>query len=132
MNSDEKAMVTVLMQYGDAANRADATAVQALYAPDGVLMAESSDSVVGADTVGEAYKGMFGVIRLDIAFKVAEARQLSPEWGFIRSHSTGTIRIAATGASIPEANQELFLFQKVGQDWKIARYSFSTTLPAQA
>ena len=86
MNDDEKAMVAVLMQYGDAANRADATAVQALYTPDGVLMAENSDTVVGADAVGKAYKGMFGVIRLDIVFKVAEARQLSPEWGFIRSH----------------------------------------------
>ncbi len=29
----------------------------------------------------------------------------------------------------PEANQELFIFRKVGDDWKIARYSFSTTNP---
>jgi hypothetical protein len=36
------------------------------------------------------------------------------------------------GIGIPEANQELFLFQKVDGTWKIARYSFSTVLPAQA
>jgi uncharacterized protein (TIGR02246 family) len=132
MNSGEEAMVAVLTKYQDAANRSDADSVEALFAPDGVLMAQNSDSVVGADAVGKAYSAMFGAIKLDIAFKIAEVRQLSPDWGFLRSHSTGTIRIAANGVSIPEANQELFLFQKVGGDWKIARYSFSTILPAQA
>jgi len=34
--------------------------------------------------------------------------------------------------SSPEANQELFVFQKVDSDWKIARYCFSTTNPPRA
>ena len=34
-----------------------------------------------------------------------------------------------TGAEGAEANQELFLFQKIGGAWKIARYCFCTTNP---
>jgi uncharacterized protein (TIGR02246 family) len=131
MNDDEKAMVAVLAKYQDAANKSDAEAVEALFAPDGVLMAENSDSAVGAEAVGQAYSGMASAIKLDIAFKVEEVRQLSPDWGFARTHSTGTIRLLATGAVIPESNQELFLFQKIDGDWRIARYSFSTILPPQ-
>ncbi len=29
----------------------------------------------------------------------------------------------------PETNQELFILQKLGGDWKIARYCFCTTKP---
>ena len=54
MNSGEEAMVAVLTKYQDAANRSDADSVEALFAPDGVLMAQNSDSVVGADAVGKA------------------------------------------------------------------------------
>jgi uncharacterized protein (TIGR02246 family) len=131
MNGDEKAMIATLAKYQDAANKSDAEAVEALFAPDGVLMAENSDSAVGAEAVGQAYSGMASAIKLDIAFKVEEVRQLSPDWGFARTHSTGTIRLLATGAVIPESNQELFLFQKIDGDWRIARYSFSTILPPQ-
>jgi hypothetical protein len=37
--------------------------------------------------------------------------------------------VKATGKSSPEANQELFLFHRIDDTWKIARYCFSTTNP---
>jgi hypothetical protein len=40
--------------------------------------------------------------------------------------------VKATGARVREANQELFIFQKIDGTWKVARYCFSTTLPARA
>ena len=132
MNADEQAIADVLQQYGDAANRSDAAAVAALYTEDGVLMAQNSPPQIGRAAVHAAYAGMAGTIKLDIAFAIAEIRLLTPEWAFLRSTSTGTIRMLAPGIDIPEANQELFVFQKDGADWRIARYSFSTTLPAQA
>lgn len=132
MNADEQMMAAVLASYQDAVNRSDSDAVVPLYAPDGVLMAQNSKPSVGADAVRAAYGAMFGAIKLDIAFEIDEVRQLAPDWGFARTHSNGTIGIVANGQAVPEANQELFLFQKVGGAWKIARYSFSTVLPAQA
>ena len=75
---------------------------------------------------------MAGVIALDIRFSMAEIRALAADWAFARTTSSGTIEFKATEARAPEANQELFIFQKVDGAWKIARYFFSTTLPASA
>jgi uncharacterized protein (TIGR02246 family) len=132
MTSDEQAIAAVLTSYQDALSRSDGDAVTRLFTSDGVLMAQETPSAVGADAVRQAYAAMFGVIALDIRFEVAEVRPLAPEWAFARTTSSGTIEIKATGAPVPEANQELFIFQKVDGTWKIARYCFSTTLPARA
>jgi hypothetical protein len=51
---------------------------------------------------------------------------------FARTNSVGTVKVHATGSAGPEANQELFLFQRIDGAWKIARYCFSTTNPARA
>lgn len=37
--------------------------------------------------------------------------------------------VLATGDRGPEANQELFVMQRVDGAWRIARYAFSTTNP---
>jgi uncharacterized protein (TIGR02246 family) len=132
MTSDKHAIAAVLTSYQDALARSDGDAVTRLFTSDGVLMAQESPSAVGADAVRQAYAAMFGVLALDIRFKIAEVRPLAPGWAFARTTSSGTIEIKATGARVPEANQELFIFQKVDGTWKIARYCFSTTLPARA
>ena len=132
MTTEENAVASVLAAYEAAANASDAAAVAQLYAHDGVLMAQESPTCVGAAAIRAAYDGMFGVIGLAIAFDIAEIRQLAPDWILLRSTSSGTITLKATGQSVPESNQELFLFHKVDGSWKIARYSFSTTLPAGA
>ena len=72
------------------------------------------------------------MIGLDITFHVAEVVELTPEWAFARTTSTGMIKVNATGARIPEANQELFIFKKTeSRTWQIARYSFSVINPPQ-
>ena len=131
MNADEQAITTVLTLYRDALSRSDVSGVVALYAPDAVLMAPENPPAVGVDAIRQAYAGMAGSVAIEIQFTIAELRQLTPEWAFARTTSAGTITIQATGAVVPEANQELFLFQKLGGDWKIARYSFSITQPTQ-
>ncbi|MGU3557943.1 YybH family protein [Methylobacterium radiotolerans] len=131
MDAHEQAIAAVLARYAEAANNSGAAAVAELYTDDAVLMAENSPPAVGKAAVHAAYAAMAGAIKLDIAFEVAEIRLLAPDWAFLRSTSTGSIRLLQPGIDIPEANQELFLFQLVGGTWKIARYSFSTVLPAQ-
>jgi uncharacterized protein (TIGR02246 family) len=132
MNADEKAIATVLTKYEDALNRSDTAAVMTLYAPDGVFMPQNFPSSVGADAVRKAYEGVFRAITLTVKFAIAEVRQVGADWAFARTNSAGTAEVNATGESSPEANQELFVFQKVGSDWKIARYCFSTTNPPRA
>lgn len=129
MNTDEQAVAAVLAKYEEALNQSDTEAVMKLYASDGVFMPQNSPSSVGAAAVREAYGAVFNTIKLTVKFDVAEVHQIAPEWAFARTNSKGTVKIHATGETNPEANQELFVFQKIGGAWKIARYCFSTTNP---
>jgi uncharacterized protein (TIGR02246 family) len=119
----------VLKTYERALNASDTNASVELYAPDGVFMPQNSPSSVGIDAVRHAYDAVFAAIKLTVKFNVAEIRQVAPDWVLARTNSAGMVTIHATGQTAPEANQELFLFQKVGGAWKIARYCFSTTNP---
>jgi uncharacterized protein (TIGR02246 family) len=132
MNANEKAVAGALAKYQDALNQSDTDAVMKLYASDGVFMPQNSPSSVGADEVRRAYDAVFKTIKLTVKFNVAEVVEMTPNWVFARTNSAGTVKVHATGGGGPEANQELFLFQKIDGDWKIARYCFSTTNPARA
>lgn len=127
---DGAAIEHVLRTYERALNAGDTDAVMKLYAPDGVFMPPNSPSSVGADAVRAAYVNVFNAIRLAVSFDIVEIVQIAPEWAFARTNSAGTVAIRANGQNGAEANQELFVLQKLGSsDWKIARYSFSTTNP---
>ena len=132
MNANEKAVAAVLGNYQDALNKSDSDAVMKLYASDGVFMPQNSPSSVGTGEVRRAYDAVFQTIKLTVKFTVAEVVEIAPNWVFARTNSAGTVKVHASGAGGPEANQELFLFQKIDGAWKIARYCFSTTNPARA
>ncbi len=132
MNANEKAVAEVLSKYQDALNKSDTDAVMKLYAFDAVFMPQNSPWRVGTDEVRGAYDAVFQTIKLTVKFNVAEVVEIAPNWVFARSNSAGTVKVHATGAGGPEANQELFLFQKIDGAWKIARYCFSTTNPVRA
>jgi hypothetical protein len=54
MNSDEKAVASVLARYEKALNESDTDAVMKLYASDGVFMAQNFPSSVGTSAVRKA------------------------------------------------------------------------------
>ena len=132
MNADERTVAAVLAKYQDALNQSDTNAVMKLYASDGVFMPQHFPSSVGADAVRKAYDSVFTTITLSVNFNIAEIHQIAPEWAIARTNSAGTVKVKATGGGGPEANQELFVFQKIDGTWKIARYCFSTTNPPRA
>jgi uncharacterized protein (TIGR02246 family) len=128
--ADETAIRNVMSSYERALNASNTEAAMPLYAEDGVFMAPNNQSAVGKASVRQAYDAVFKAITLKVKFTIAELVVMSPQWAFVRTNSTGTQKINATGAASHEANQELFILKK-GDDgqWRIARYSFSTTNP---
>ncbi len=132
MNANEKTVAAVLAKYQDALNQSDTDAVMELYASDGVFMPQNSPSSIGVSAVRKAYDAVFQAIKLTVKFNVAEVVEMAPNWVFARTNSSGTVKVYATGSGGPEANQELFLFQRIDDAWKIARYCFSTTNPPHA
>jgi hypothetical protein len=53
------------------------------------------------------YEAVFKEIILTVEFKIAEVRQLAPDWAIARTNSEGTVKVNASGEGGPEANQEL-------------------------
>jgi len=128
-DSEQAKIKTVLQTYESALNASDTNKVMSVYARNSVFMPQNRPSQVGAKAIRNAYTGIFKAINLDIKFKLAEIRTISPDWAFARSNSTGAITINATGKKKQAASQELFVLHKNADgNWKIARYSFSTTL----
>jgi uncharacterized protein (TIGR02246 family) len=127
MKAEEKAIAAVLASYQDALNQSDADAAMKLYADDGVFMPQNSQSSVGAEAVRKAYDAVFDAITLSVKFDIAEIRQLAPDWALARTNSAERVTVHATGQTTAEGNQELFVFQKINKEWKIACYCFSTT-----
>ena len=130
VESDREMIHAVLRSYEHVLNAGDVTGVLKLYTEDGVFMAQHNLSAVGIDAVRAAYEAVFKAIDLNVKFDIVEIEVVADDWAFARTNSVGTTTIKATGDQVAEGNQELFVLKKTGDgDWKIARYSFSTTNP---
>jgi len=127
--SVQAAIEDVLEAYETALNASDTDRVLAVFTANGVFMAPNNPSAVGADTIRAAYNGIFQAITFDTELTVAEVVQVAPTWAFVRTSSNGHITVNAIKQRVPDANHELFIFQKDDDAWKIARYSFATTSP---
>lgn len=130
-SAEVEAATSVLRRYEAALNRADVDAIVSLYAPDAVFMAQHRNPAVGRSRIETAYRKIFEMIRLDIAFEIDEVVVVSPTVAYARTRSGGTTTILANNAQISEGNQELFLLVRddTNSDWRIGRYIFSTTTP---
>jgi len=120
----------VLKSYERALNASDVEGVARVYADDAVVLAPGAPSAVGINAVRTAYTGIFQTIDIDLTFKIAELKIVSPNWAFLRSTSNGVVTILANGAQIPSSNQELFVLHRSQGRWKLARYAFSSALPS--
>lgn len=125
---DLTAITTLLQTYEKALNTADAPLAISLYTPDAIVMPQHQTSRIGIDAISKAYNGFFENIKFDVKFDIQEVVPTAPDWAFARTNSAGTTDVKGRGVG-REANQELFVMQKVKGEWKIARYCFSTTNP---
>lgn len=128
MSKDIEAITAALSSYQDALNASSFAQVMKLYAADAVFMAQNSPTAVGIEDIRKAYDRIFATITFRVKFDIIEVIPTAPNWAFARSSSAGTTTRKAGGGG-EEANHELFVFQKLGGEWKIARYCSSTTLP---
>ena len=125
----EAAITQQLQSYQQALNNSDVEAVMKLYTDDSVLLPQETPTVGGSKAVKQFYVGTFKAIKIDLKFQIAEVQVVSNEWAFLRTTSSGTMKILATGNEVPARTQELFVLRQEDGQWKLARYSFSSTLP---
>lgn len=129
MEKQEKQKIeTLLSEYQKSLNTSDAKLAQNLYTKDGIFMPTEAPSGIGSGGILKSYEYVFSQIQLSIEFFIEEI-QVEGNMAFAVTSSKGTTLIHATGDTIPEANRELFVFEKVNDEWKIARYMFNKTEP---
>lgn len=127
MEKQEKQKIEALLnEYENALNTSDAKLAQSLYTKDGIFMPTEAPSGIGSEGILKSYEYVFSQIQLNIKFFIEEI-QVEGNMAFSVTSSKGTTLIRATGDTIPEANRELFVFEKVDGSWKIARYMFNKT-----
>ena len=122
------AIEATLKQYEAALNASDVGGVLAVYAKDGIFMPTGAPTAAGHDQLRAAYEQVFGTIKLNIAFSINE---ITPhgDYAFAFTISRGDVTILSEGVTMPEENRELFILQKVADDWKNARYMFNKMTP---
>ena len=127
----EKQQIEQLLNtYQQSLNTSDARLAQSLYTRDGIFMPTEAPSGIGAEGILKAYEYVFSQIQLNIEFFIEEI-EVEGHMAFAVTSSKGTVKIHANGMEAPEANRELFVFEKVDGQWKIARYMFNKTAPRE-
>ena len=82
------------------------------------------------ESVLQTYETALNASDIDTELQIEEIEQVATNWAFVRTSSVGFVTVHANDERVPDANHELFVFQKDDDDrWKIARYCFSTTNP---
>lgn len=129
MEKQEKQKIEELLnEYEKSLNTSNAKLAQSLYTKDGIFMPTEAPSGIGSESILKSYEYVFSQIQLNIKFFIEEI-QVEGNMAFAVTSSKGTTLIRAIGDTIPEANRELFVFEKVNGEWKIARYMFNKTEP---
>lgn len=128
--TDKEAIESLLMTYKKSLNTSDAKLAQSLYAKDGIFMPSEAPSAIGSDAILKTYEFIFSQIQLSIDFFIDEIG-VEGDFAFAVTSSKGTTLIHATKQTIPEANRELFVFEKINNEWKIAKYMFNKSTPKQ-
>lgn len=116
----------LIFSYRDALNASDANKVVSLYTADGVLLANAAPTAEGAAAVKGTYQYVFDNFKYNLEFTIIEI-VVNGNYAFARSTSKGSFVIKSNGQTVPDENRELFVFEKVKGQWKIARYMYNKT-----
>ncbi len=131
MQKQDKALIQELLQtYKQSLNTSDANLSVSLYTNDGIFMPTEAPSAIGTEKIYQSYEFIFTQIQLNIEFYIDEI-VVEGDFAYAVTSSKGTTLIHATGDTIPEANRELFVFERVEGQWKIAKYMFNKTAPKE-
>lgn len=127
MQKEEKKKIEELLRtYQESLNTSDAKLAQSLYTKDGIFMPTEAPSGIGSEGILKSYEFVFSQIQLNIEFFIEEI-VVEGNFAFATTSSKGTTLIHSTGKTLPEENRELFVFEKIENMWKIARYMFNKT-----
>ncbi|MEM9434672.1 MAG: SgcJ/EcaC family oxidoreductase [Pseudomonadota bacterium] len=125
-HGDVEKLTELLRTYERFGNESNAEGMGSLYAEDAVFLPDRFDSFEGVEAITAFYAFAFSALTLDLKFSIEpEDFIVSGETAYAVTRSTGTRLIKETNQTVPEINRELWVFEKIEGEWKIARYAFN-------
>jgi len=117
----------VIRAYETALNANDLDSILGLYGAEPVFMPQGAPALVGRAAVRAGYAHVFDTLKLNVRFTVHEIEEAG-DWAWVRTSSAGRTRVLAAGTEGDEGNNELFVFRREDDAWRIHRYLFATSL----
>lgn len=90
------------------------------FATDVVGMPPGRAATLGPEALRESLRGFLGAFKVDVRYTSDEI-VVAGDWAFDRGSAVETLRPKAGGASTTEKVKYLWLSQRVGGTWKLAR-----------
>lgn len=126
--SDVESIQHVIDRYEVSLNGSNTAQVMELYGQSPIFMPQHAPAQIGREAVKAAYENVFNTIKLNVKFTTHEI-EVNGDTAWVRTSSDGKTRILAPDVVVTEGNNELFVFKKENDSWKIHRYLFSTNQP---
>ncbi|MBX2873117.1 MAG: SgcJ/EcaC family oxidoreductase [Saprospiraceae bacterium] len=126
MLAEKQKIAEILHSYQTATNTADADLAASLYKEDAILIPANFPHATGKAAIHNFYSYAFSMLQLTLKFDIdMDQIVVDGNSAYATTTSTGTRVIRESGAVVPEINRELWIFEKIGADWRIARYMFN-------
>ena len=122
------AIENLLNRYQERLSNNDLDGILDLYSANPVFIPEYAPPAVGRDSVRKAYEWVFATLKLRGQFAFHDVEVIG-NTAWVRTTSTGHVRVVATGAEGDVANSELFVLKLEGGTWKMHRYIFTSSAP---
>lgn len=125
-HGDVGEIADVLRSYEGFVNESNAAGLGSLYTEDAVLLPDRIDVFEGNEAITGFYTFAFSALTLELEFQI-DPDNIVVDGGtaYATTTSTGTRFIKEASQTVPEINRELWVFEKVDDAWKIARYAFN-------
>ncbi len=125
-HADEDRISDVLRSYEAFVNEGDADGLGGLYTEDAILLPDRFATFEGAEAITGFYALAFSALALDLEFAIdPDDIVVAGDTAYATTSSTGTRLIRETNQTVPEVNRELWVFEQIEGEWRIARYAFN-------
>ena len=127
-SADAAPLRELMERYATALRANDVDGLVSLFTANGVFMREDMPAVVGRDALRAAYRQTFATLKLDLVFDVVEA-EIAGDMGWLRAVSKGRIKVLATGVETMDSFNEMIVFRREADGWKIRSCLYASNQP---
>ena len=123
-SKNEVAVKSLITTYFNALNSSDTKKVVSLFTYNGVLLATGAPTATGSEQLKGTFQYVFDNFTYTLQVSIGEVI-IKENYAFVRSTSKGSYITKASGQKTEDDFREVFVLQKVGEEWKIATYMYN-------